>query len=84
MTRPDRVPVESTAPVLLALPCQGQEPACCLECPDAWSPDRVTVAAPPNEERTSPSTTHDALIQIVAAMVREALDYERRHGREAA
>ena len=84
MTRPDRVPVESVPPLLLALPCQGQAAVCCLECPDAWSPTRVTVAVPPDQERTSPPTTHDALNQILAAMVREALDYERRHGREAA
>ena len=84
MTRPDRVPVESAVPLLLALPCQGQAAVCCLECPDAWSPARVTVAAPPDEERTSPSATYHALSLILAAMVREALDHERRHGREAA
>lgn len=84
MTGPDRVPAESVPQLLRALACRGQDGVPCSDCPDVWSPARVSVAAPPDEERTSPSTTHDALTQILAAMVREALDYERRHGREAA
>lgn len=79
MTRPDRVPFEPTPPTLLALPCQGSASVCCPERTDGWTPLRVTVALPPDIERTSSPTTHHRQLEVLAAMVREALAYDRQH-----
>jgi len=79
MTRPDRVPVDPASPNLLPLPGQGTEPDRCFECTDGWKPLSVMVALPPDGERTSSLTMHHPLRDVMAAMVREALAYERQY-----
>ena len=82
MTRPDWVPVEPASPTLLTFPCQVAEPVCCRECTDGWTPLRVTLASLPELERTSSPTMHHPLLEVLAVMVREALEYERNRGVE--
>ena len=82
MTRPDRVPVAPASPTLLTSPCQVPEAVRCLECTDGWTPFRVALAWRPEVERTSSPTMHHPLLEVMAVMVREALEYERNRGVE--
>ena len=82
MTRPDWVPVEPASPTLLTFPGQKPEPVCCVACTDGWTPLRVTLASLPDVERMSSPTVHHPLLEVMAVMVREALEYERNRGVE--
>ena len=82
MTRPDWVPVEPTSPTLLTFPCQVLEPVRGRECTHGWTHLGVTLAWLPEVERTSSPTMHHQLLEVLAVMVREALEYERNKGVE--
>ncbi len=84
MAGPAGLPQEEQTPPGCVLQLDSTRRRACGECSGRWTVDRVDVAPSAAVERTCSPDTHQPLLTVLAAMVREALTYEREFGREAA